>query len=119
MAVAASCRTRTPWARSRSYPSVRASIDSMPLSTRFENGQDTNRRFGSSRMTSIVEGRPERAARLLGASEQLLRTIGWTFPPLERAAHDRVVASLRDALGGEGYESARGRGAAMTPSSTR
>jgi hypothetical protein len=45
--------------------------------------------------------------------ERLL--VGWTFPSAERAAHDRAVAAaVRGALGGERYESAHGRGAAMT-----
>ena len=62
---------------------------------------------------SRAQGRLERAARLLGAAEQLLETIRWTFPPGERATHDRAVAAVRDALGAEPYRTAHGEGAAM------
>ena len=48
-----------------------------------------------------------------GTAEQLLETIGWTFPPGERATHDRAVAAVRDALGAEPYRKAYGEGAAM------
>ena len=63
---------------------------------------------------ALAEGRPARAARLLGAAERLLEVIGWTFPPGERAGHDRAVAAVRDALGGEEYERVSGLGALMT-----
>jgi hypothetical protein len=63
---------------------------------------------------ALAQGRAARAARLLGAAERLLEVIGWTFPPGERAGHDRAVAALRAALGGEEYERTAGLGALMT-----
>jgi non-specific serine/threonine protein kinase len=63
---------------------------------------------------ALAEGRPARAARLLGSAERLLEVIGWTFPPGERAGHDRAVAAVRDALGSEEYERVSGLGALMT-----
>jgi non-specific serine/threonine protein kinase len=63
---------------------------------------------------ALAAGRPARAARLLGAAERLLEVIGWTFPPGERAGHDRAVRAVRDALGSEEYERVSGLGALMT-----
>jgi tetratricopeptide (TPR) repeat protein len=63
---------------------------------------------------ALAQGRAARAARLLGAAERLLEVIGWTFPPGERAGHDRAVAAVRAALGGEEYERTAGLGALMT-----
>ena len=40
--------------------------------------------------------------------------IGWTFPPGERAGHDRAVAAVRNALGSEEYERVSRLGALMT-----
>lgn len=46
-----------------------------------------------------VEGRPERAARLLGAAEALRESVVAVFDPLLPAEHDRAVAAAQGELG--------------------
>jgi tetratricopeptide (TPR) repeat protein len=46
-----------------------------------------------------AQGHHARASRLLGAAEAIRTLIGTPLPPSDRAAHDRCVASTRDALG--------------------
>ena len=43
------------------------------------------------------------AARLLGAAEQVRTTSGISLPVIEAAAHDELIAQLRNALCDEGF----------------
>lgn len=56
-------------------------------------------------------GRPERGARLIGASDAALRTLGVARHPGDRPEHERVVEGLRAALGPERYEAEHAIGA--------
>jgi predicted ATPase/DNA-binding SARP family transcriptional activator len=49
-------------------------------------------------------GRPEHAARLVGAGEQALRVLQATLYPGDRAQRDRVVRGLRETLGNEDFQ---------------
>jgi hypothetical protein len=44
-----------------------------------------------------------RAAQLLGASETLRQTIGTPLPPIELAAHQRVLAGVQDKAWSENW----------------
>ena len=55
-------------------------------------------------LTSIAD--PLRAARLLGASELMLRTIGARMLVHERVDYERLASSLRESLGAETFEAA-------------
>jgi predicted ATPase/DNA-binding SARP family transcriptional activator/DNA-binding CsgD family transcriptional regulator len=64
-----------------------------------------------------TEDRPQRKARLFGASEAVLETVG---APLyvqiqDRALYQRTVEELRSRLGEEAFEAAWSEGRAMTP----
>ena len=54
-----------------------------------------------------------RAARLLGAAEAMLRTIGARTLVHERRQHDQLLETLRDTLGSDDLETAMSEGAAM------
>ena len=57
-------------------------------------------------------GRAEEAAVALGGAERVRRETGVSLEPLEQDVHDRTVAAVRAALGGEAYAAARERGLA-------
>lgn len=56
---------------------------------------------------------PQRGARLMGAAEGLLDSIGASWPPNYLAGRDRTVAACRAALGDVASEAARAEGRAM------
>jgi tetratricopeptide (TPR) repeat protein len=58
-------------------------------------------------------GRPEPAARLLGAAAALLRAIGAVVPPIDRAVTDHTLAAIRDVLGPDRLAAAQAAGAAL------
>jgi non-specific serine/threonine protein kinase len=60
----------------------------------------------------------DRSARLFGAAEKLLETIGvpvWTSYKPDRTLYEHTIETLRSRLGPEAFETARERGRAMTP----
>jgi hypothetical protein len=59
-------------------------------------------------------GQPGRAARLLGAAEALRETLGFAVPPVDRCAHEQVVATARAGLGEERFATAWAEGRAMS-----
>jgi predicted ATPase/DNA-binding CsgD family transcriptional regulator len=61
-----------------------------------------------------LSGRPEHAARLLGAAEGLRESIGVSVPPLGRARHERAIAAIRAVLTPEEFEAAWARGRALS-----
>ena len=60
-------------------------------------------------------GKPEPAARLLGAAEALRDSLGVELAPAERQTHDETVAAVQGALGEEAFsaEWRQGRGLAL------
>ena len=63
---------------------------------------------------AAMQGRPERAARLLGASAALREEIGTPLPPIVRTDHDHASNAAREALGEEAFEAAWAAGHAMS-----
>ncbi len=63
---------------------------------------------------AVAEGKPERAARLLGAAEALGEAIGALSSSADRALHERQVGFVRDALSKDAFASAWAEGRAMT-----
>ncbi|HET9224487.1 MAG TPA: hypothetical protein VFO07_18385, partial [Roseiflexaceae bacterium] len=59
-------------------------------------------------------GRPELAARLLGAADALLLALGQPRDWIDSSDHDRVVAATRAQLGEEAFATAWEAGRAMT-----
>jgi predicted ATPase/class 3 adenylate cyclase len=62
----------------------------------------------------VTEGRPARAARVLGAAETLREELGRALEPYEQPVHDAAVASLRTTLGPERLRDWWEAGGAMT-----
>ena len=63
---------------------------------------------------AVTRGDPERAARLLGASEALLETMGVGLQPADQAEADRYVAAVRERLDEGTFEAAWAEGRAMS-----
>jgi non-specific serine/threonine protein kinase len=64
---------------------------------------------------NLALGAPERAARLLGTAAALRDALGAPLPPAARAAHGRVVAAVRTALGAEACDAAWAQGRSLSP----
>lgn len=58
-------------------------------------------------------GDPERAARLLGASDGLREVLGQALPPVDQPDYDRIVAQIRAGLPGDAFERLRAQGRAL------
>jgi len=63
---------------------------------------------------TLAQGKAQRAARLVGAAEALRESIGAPLPPIDRADYERMVASVRSALGDDLYATAWEEGRGMT-----
>ena len=61
-----------------------------------------------------LQGQPQRAARLMGASEALLESMGVKLQPNEQRLYDQGVAMVREQLGDETFNALRAEGQAMT-----
>jgi predicted ATPase/DNA-binding SARP family transcriptional activator len=62
----------------------------------------------------VMVGKPEQAARLIGAAESLLRRIGWTMSAVDQKDYDHYVAVVRGQLDEAAFERARAEGRGMT-----
>ncbi|MBD0354764.1 MAG: tetratricopeptide repeat protein [Rubrobacteraceae bacterium] len=62
---------------------------------------------------ATMQGRPERAARLLGTSAALREEMGTPLSPIIRADHDHASNAAREALGDEAFSAAWAVGYAM------
>jgi predicted ATPase len=60
------------------------------------------------------QGHPEAAARLFGAVEATLQSLGVVLPPVVRASQERCQQIAHDALGDDEYEAARRVGGQLT-----
>jgi non-specific serine/threonine protein kinase len=63
---------------------------------------------------ALAEGQPKRGARLLGAAEFMLETIGGHFDSTDQADHDRFVVGARAVLGGAALDESWADGRGMT-----
>lgn len=61
-----------------------------------------------------TQGKPQRAAYLLGATEILRESMGAPLPPVNKAEYDETVAAVRDKLGEQAYQAAWAQGRTMT-----
>jgi predicted ATPase/DNA-binding XRE family transcriptional regulator len=62
---------------------------------------------------AVMRGRPEKAARLLGASAALREELGTPLSPMVRADHDHAAKAAREALGEEAFSATWAVGHAM------
>jgi len=60
------------------------------------------------------QGRPQGAARLLGAAEALLKASGSTWWPADRVEYKPNLATIRAALSEEAFAAVWAKGQAMT-----
>ena len=62
---------------------------------------------------AAMQGQPERAARLLGASAALRDEMGTPLSPIARADHDHASRTAHETLGEDAFEAAFAAGHAM------
>jgi nitroreductase len=62
---------------------------------------------------AAMQGQPERAARLLGASAALSDEMGTPLSPIIRVDHDHASKTAHEALGKDAFEAAFAAGRAM------
>ena len=62
---------------------------------------------------AAMQGLPERAAWLLGASAALIGEMGTPLSPISRADHDHASETAQEALGNEAFETAWAEGHEM------
>jgi non-specific serine/threonine protein kinase len=65
--------------------------------------------------TTAAAGRPDRAARILAASAELLAQIGVPLAPADQVALERDMAAVRRRLGAPGWESEWAAGQVLSP----
>jgi hypothetical protein len=58
----------------------------------------------------VAEGRPEVAARVLGAAEAYRIALGAPVPPAYRAVHEDLVSKVASQLGRDAFDAARSDG---------
>jgi hypothetical protein len=63
--------------------------------------------------TAVADGRPERAARLLGAADALRQAIGSPLPAHEAADRNDTIAACSAVLGEADFRTAFDAGAAL------
>jgi tetratricopeptide (TPR) repeat protein len=65
-------------------------------------------------MIASLQGQPQRAARLIGAADALVKTLKWPMNPLDASEHDRNVATVRAHVDEATFEAAWEAGRAMS-----
>jgi hypothetical protein len=90
----------------------------------FHEGMDIARELGSAEAliyilqgvaaVDVAQGRPERAARLLGAAGAAAHAIGVVLEPLELEVQQRTVAAATEALGEAAFGEAWAEGTRLT-----
>ncbi|HEX5847840.1 MAG TPA: LuxR C-terminal-related transcriptional regulator [Rubrobacter sp.] len=101
------------------YPAAKGRFEeAMALSE--EMGDRANAAYCLEGLAAVAASQehPERAARLFGAAEKLLESIGvpvWTSYKPDRAFYEQTIENVRSGLGPDAFEDARQMGRAMTP----
>jgi tetratricopeptide (TPR) repeat protein len=99
-------------------PATSGFVEGMSLSE--EMGDLANAAYCLEGLAAVAGARGEvqRSARLFGAAQGLLETIGvpvWTSYKPDRSLYERTMADLREALGEAAYQAAFSEGRAMPP----
>lgn len=63
---------------------------------------------------AAYDGRPEDAARLIGAADRAREELGTPLPEGEKVAYNRYLAAAKDALGEGGFAAAWAEGRALS-----
>jgi len=87
--------------------------ESLDLARRFGFTFDAVISLEGMARVAAVQGRPKRAARLLGASAALRDGMGTPLTPIARADHGHATNAAREALGEDAFAAAWAEGNAM------
>jgi tetratricopeptide (TPR) repeat protein len=88
--------------------------ESLVLARRFGFTYEAAIRLEGMARVAVMQGQPERAARLLGASAALREEMGTPLTPVSRTDHDHAVNAVRAALGEDAFAAAWEVGHAMS-----
>jgi hypothetical protein len=88
--------------------------ESLELERRYRFGFEAAACMEGLARVAAVQGRPERAALLLGASAALREEMGTPLSPVARADHEHAANTARAALGVEAFEAAWTEGSGMS-----
>jgi predicted ATPase/transcriptional regulator with XRE-family HTH domain len=89
--------------------------ESLELVRRFDFAFDAVACLEGLARVAAMQDRPERAARLCGASFALREEMGTPLSPIVQADHDHAVQTARAALGEDAFDAARAEGRATPP----
>jgi len=92
-----------------------ALLESLEIARRLGYREVTAYCLGGMAELATIEGDAERAATMLGASEQLFREVGAAVDPDEAQTQQRIAAYAVEALGAKRADELRAAGAALTP----
>lgn len=90
-------------------------VESLELERRFEFRYEAEACLEGLARVAAVRDRPERAARLLGASAALCEEVGISLSPMVQVDHEHAVDAARAALGEDAFATAWAAGFAMSP----
>jgi predicted ATPase/class 3 adenylate cyclase len=89
--------------------------EALSLSDDYEDPTLVNSYIAAMGQVALVRGRPEEAARLLGAADHFLKTAGVKFAPADQAQFEQSMEKTRALLGDAAYEARVAEGAAWSP----
>jgi tetratricopeptide (TPR) repeat protein len=92
--------------------------EALSLTDDYEDPTLVHSYVASMGQVALIRGRPDDAARLLGAADHFLRTAGVKFAPADQAQFERNMEETRALLGDALYETRIAEGAAASPTET-
>jgi tetratricopeptide (TPR) repeat protein len=93
---------------------VRSLLDGISLQAELGNKSSTASLLEGLASVSVLQGKPESAARLWGAVETLREMIASPLPPIDRERYDRDISESLSVLGEEVFESLKSEGRKMS-----
>jgi tetratricopeptide (TPR) repeat protein len=89
--------------------------EALSLTDDYEDPTLVNSYVASMGQVALIRGRPDDAARLLGAADHFLKTAGVKFAPADQAQFEQNMEQTRALLGNELYETRIAEGASASP----
>jgi tetratricopeptide (TPR) repeat protein len=92
--------------------------EALSLTDDYEDPTLVNSYVAAMGQVALLRGRPDEAARLLGAADHFLKTAGVKFAPADQAQFERSMDAARATLGDALYETRIAEGASLSPAET-
>jgi predicted ATPase/DNA-binding SARP family transcriptional activator len=102
--------------RQGNYAAARVALEeSLSLTQKRRSPRSVSYLLGAFAALAVAQGRPERAARLLGAADAMRVSMGTPLSPADRAEHEGHVAAARAQIDEAAFAAAWAEGSALTP----